>query len=92
MGLRQATLSGELNQLAIVVQEEGVCDGSHVHGLKVSNTAGHRSEGSVRRVRPVAIRTKDCLGASPVESWTNHRPSLSVSNTAWKSIGSRPGA
>ena len=42
--------------------------------------------------RPVAMRTSDGRGASRVASTTYHRPSTSASTTAWKSIGSRPGA
>ena len=37
--------------------------------------------------RPVAMRTSDWRGARSVASWAIQRPSSSVSNTAWKSMG-----
>ncbi|GAA3240842.1 hypothetical protein GCM10017691_43350 [Pseudonocardia petroleophila] len=42
--------------------------------------------------RPVPIRSIDGRGASPVASTTRQEPSTHASTTAWKSIGSSPGA
>ena len=42
--------------------------------------------------RPVVMRTNDSRGASRVASTTYHLPSTDASATAWKSIGSSPGA
>jgi hypothetical protein len=42
--------------------------------------------------RPVAIRTIDGLGDRHVASTTLQAPSTKPSATAWKSMGSQPGA
>ncbi len=42
--------------------------------------------------RPVAMRTRVGRGANLVASQAYQRFSISVSTTAWKSIGDKPGA